>query len=136
MATLSSSMDDSLERDSRGTGSPLTSCESPTVCWPNTGTSSRMRRLAQSQRVVCQCSALSSASEAPTDMLLKWPQTHEAEGAPVERFPYLQGMPPSLQSLFRGRQGRPYKASTAERIRLVCGLSRAARVSVWPCSAG
>ena len=52
-----------LERDARGTGSPLTSCESPTVCWPNTGTSSRMRRLAQSQRVACHCSALGSVSE-------------------------------------------------------------------------
>jgi hypothetical protein len=36
--TSSSSMDGSRDSDSRGTGSPLTLCESSTVCWPNTGT--------------------------------------------------------------------------------------------------
>src|SRR5260370_32303533 len=56
-------MDGSLDWDARGTGSPLTSYGSPTVCWPSTGMSSRMRRLAQNRRVVCQCSALSSTSE-------------------------------------------------------------------------
>ena len=44
-------------------GSPPTSSVSKTGSSPSTGTSSRMRRLAQSQRVVCQCSALGSPSE-------------------------------------------------------------------------
>jgi hypothetical protein len=42
------------------TGSPPTSCALPTGCWPNTGTFSRMRRLARSRRAVCQCSVTAS----------------------------------------------------------------------------
>ncbi len=57
-ATLSSSTDDSLALDSRKTGLPPTSYASPTGSWPNTGTYSRMRRLRQSRRAVCQCSAI------------------------------------------------------------------------------
>jgi hypothetical protein len=57
--------DDALERDAPGTGSPLTSC-APTVCWPKHW-DPRMRGLAQSQRVVCQCSALSSACDRGLD---------------------------------------------------------------------
>jgi hypothetical protein len=78
--------------------------------------------------------AVSARHESRRDVLLEWPQTHEAEGAPVERLPYLQGMPLNLQSLFRARQGRPHTASTAARMGLVYGS--AAKVSVWPCSAG
>jgi hypothetical protein len=40
--------------------SPPTSCASQTGCWPNTGTSSRMRQIAPSRRAVCQCSAIAS----------------------------------------------------------------------------
>ena len=60
LPTLSSSMGDSLALDSQEPGSLPTSCASPTGCWPNTGTSSRMRRLARSRRAVCQCSVTAS----------------------------------------------------------------------------
>jgi hypothetical protein len=46
--------------DVQETGSPPISCASPTACWPNTGTSSRMRRLARSRRAVGQCSVTAS----------------------------------------------------------------------------
>jgi hypothetical protein len=50
-------------------------------------------------------SAVSARHEPRREVWLEWPETHEAEGAPVKRLPYLQGMPLSLQSLFLRRQG-------------------------------